>query len=317
MTHTVSGTPYFENRAKEVLGKMIWQVAAFSGVEVLTYCIMSNHFHVLLRVPESVDMSDAELLRRYRILYPKPTQYQTASIALMEQTLAAGGEEALAIRKRLLVRMGDVSEYMKSVKQRFSVWYNRSHQRKGTLWNERFKSVLVEGKGNPLQTMAAYIDLNPVRAGLVSDPKEYRFCGYGEAVAERSLAAKGLRAIWGAYADGSQRGRVSIADALQMHRALIFGKRASDAGLSESEYRKALQILEKEDARLPKSTVLRCRVRYFTDGAILGSQEYVRSFIDVWQNEKGRKYPPKVNRLRGADWQDLACIQGLRRSVFN
>ena len=43
MTHTVSGTPYFEQRSKEVLRKMIWQVAAFSGVEVLTYCIMSNH----------------------------------------------------------------------------------------------------------------------------------------------------------------------------------------------------------------------------------------------------------------------------------
>jgi REP element-mobilizing transposase RayT len=43
MTHTVSGTPYFEQRAKEVLRKMIWQVAAFSGVEVLTYCVMSNH----------------------------------------------------------------------------------------------------------------------------------------------------------------------------------------------------------------------------------------------------------------------------------
>lgn len=111
--------------------------------------------------------------------------------------------------------------------------------------------------------MPAYIDLNPVRAGLVSDPKDYRFCGYAEAVASRLLATKGLRAIWGAYADGSLRGRISIADALQMHRALIFGKRASDTGLSESEYRTALQILEKEDARLPKSTVLRCRVRYF------------------------------------------------------
>ena len=176
----------------------------------------------------------------------------------MEQTLAAGGEEALGIRKRLLVRMGDVSEYMKSVKQRFSVWYNRSHHRKGTFWNMRFKSVLVEGKGNPLQAMAAYIDLNPVRAGLVADPKEYRFCGYEEAVAERALAAKGLRAIWEAYADGSQWGRVSIADALQMHRALIFGKRASDAGLSKFEYRTALQILEKEDARMPKSTLSRC-----------------------------------------------------------
>ena len=51
MSHSVSGTPYFDDRAKEVLRKMIWQVADFSGVEVLTYCVMSNHFHVLVRVP--------------------------------------------------------------------------------------------------------------------------------------------------------------------------------------------------------------------------------------------------------------------------
>jgi putative transposase len=320
MTHAVSGTPYFDDLAKEMLRKMIWQVAAFSGVEVLTYCIMSNHFHVLIRVPESAEISDAELLRRYRVLYPKPTKYQTASISVMEQALAAGGEAAEEIRRKLLARMGDVSEYMKALKQRFSVWYNRSHRRYGTLWTERFKSVLVEGKGNALQTMAAYIDLNPVRAGIVNDPKDYRFCGYAEAVAcapgSGPLAAKGLRVVWRAYADGSARGRLTVAEALQMHRGLIFGKRASDAGLSESERQKALQILQNEDTQLPKSTVLRCRVRYFTDGAILGSQAYVRSFIDSWQVDKGRKYPPKANLLRGADWHGLACIQGLRKSVF-
>ena len=321
MSHTVSGTPYFDDLAREVLRKMIWQVAVFSGVEVLTYCIMSNHFHVLLRVPEGAEVTDAELLRRYRVLYPKPTKYQTASITVMEQELAAGGEAAEVIRRKLLARMGDVSEYMKALKQRFSVWYNRSHRRYGTLWTERFKSVLVEGKGNALQTMAAYIDLNPVRAGLVQDPKDYRFCGYAEAVARSPgsgpLAAKGLRVVWRAYADGSERRGVTVAEALQMHRSLIFGKRAADAGLSEPERRKALQVLQQEDALLPKSTVLRCRVRYFTDGAILGSQAYVRSFIDIWQVEKGRKYPPKANLLRGADWQGLACIQGLRRSVFS
>jgi hypothetical protein len=46
---------------------------------------------------------------------------------------------------------------------------------------ERFKSVLVED-GEALRTMAAYIDLNPVRAGMVKDPKDYRWCGYGEAM---------------------------------------------------------------------------------------------------------------------------------------
>ncbi len=62
--------------------------------------------------------------------------------------------------------------------------------------------------------------------------------------------------------------------------------------------------------------MLRCRVRYFTDGAILGSAEFVRGFTGAWQMERGRKYPPKVNAMRGSDWGDLAVIQGLRRQVF-
>ncbi|WP_233246041.1 transposase [Coraliomargarita sinensis] len=316
MTRTVNGERLFGDREKEILRKMLWQVADFCGVEVLTYCIMSNHFHVLLRVPVVSEIPDKELLRRYNVLYPKPTKYQTASIAVMEKELRDDGEEAEGIRRKLSARMGDVSEYMKAVKQRFSVWYNRSHQRYGTLWAERFKSVLVEGKGNPLQTMAAYIDLNPVRAGIVDDPKDYRFCGYAEAVAGNKLAKEGLAGIWASHADGSARSRSSLAEALQSHRELIFGKRAAEAGLAEVTREKALKVLEKDDAVLPKATVLRCRVRYFTDGAILGSREFVRGFAGVWQMEKGRKHPPKPNLLRGADWQDLATIQGLRKQVF-
>jgi putative transposase len=128
-------------------------------------------------------VSDVELLRRFKVLYPKPTKYQVASFAEIERLLRAGGDEASEVRQKLLARMGDLSEFMKTVKQRFSVWYNGSHQRYGTLWADRFKSVLVEGEGNPLQTMAAYIDLNSVRAGIVDDPKDYRCCSYAEAVA--------------------------------------------------------------------------------------------------------------------------------------
>ena len=146
MTRSVNGELLFEDREKEVLRKMIWQVADFSGVEVLTYCVMSNHFHVLVRVSDGDSVSDAELMRRYRILYPKPTKYQTASIAVFGEGFGWRGREGRGeIRRKLLARMSDVSEFMKAVKQRFSVWYNRSHQRYGTLWAERFKSVLVEG----------------------------------------------------------------------------------------------------------------------------------------------------------------------------
>ena len=316
MTRTVNGEMLFKNRQKEVLRKMLRQVADFSGVEILTYCIMSNHFHVLVRVPEPKKLSDTELMRRYKVLYPEPTKYQTASTAVMEEKLQENDEEAEAIRRKLLARMSDVSEFMKTVKQRFSVWFNRTHRRYGTLWADRFKSVLVEGKGNPLQTMAAYIDLNPVRAGIVEDPKDYRFCGYAEAVIGNKLLRAGLSAVWSSYADGSSRAHASYEEALQMHRELIFGKRAAEAGISEMSREKALRVLEKENAMLPRTTVLRCRVRYFTDGAILGSAEFVRGFTGAWQRERERKYPPKVNSMGGTDWGDLAVIQGLRRQVF-
>jgi putative transposase len=310
MTRTVNGEFLFHDREKEMLRKMLWQVAEFSGVEILTYCVMSNHFHVLLRVPKPMQLSDEELMRRYKVLYPKPTKFQSASTKVMETQLAAGGEEAEAIRQQLLVRMGDVSEFMKTVKQRFSVWYNRNNKRYGTLWAERFKSVLVEGRGNPLQTMAAYIDLNPVRAGLVEDPKDYRFCGYAEAVVGVKEAQAGIVHIWSDY------GAKQIKSALQAHRLLIFGKHASEPGLPEMSRQRALKVLDEEDGQLPKVVMLRCRVRYFTDGAILGSAEFVRGFTGAWQMERGRKHPPKVNRLKGSDWGDIAVIQGLRRKVF-
>ena len=310
MTRTVNGELLFKDREKEILRKMIGQVSDFCGVEVLTYCIMSNHFHVLVRVPDGPAVSDRELMRRYKVLYPKPTKYQEASADIMFAQLKAGGEEAEVIRRKLLARMSDVSEFMKTVKQRFSTWYNKSHQRYGTLWADRFKSVLVEGEGNPLQTMAAYIDLNPVRAGLVEDPKDYRFCGYAEAVAGVVESKKGLIHIW------SDHGAKQVDSALQAHRMLIFGKHASEAGLSDMTRKRALKVLDQEGGHLPKSVMLRCRVRYFTDGAILGSAEYVRGFTATWQRERGRKHPPKVNAMRGGDWGGLAVIQGLRRQVF-
>jgi len=308
MTRVVNGERLFKDREKEMLRKMIWQVADFCGVQVLTYCVMSNHFHVLLRVPDCQKVDDQELMRRYQVLYPKPTKYQADSVKVLTSRLETDSEGAERLRAKLLARMGDVSEYMKAVKQRFSVWFNRNHQRYGTLWADRFKSVLVEGQGNPLQTMAAYIDLNPVRAGLVKDPKDYRFCGYAEAVAGEAEAKRGLVAVWKDF--GAKR----IDSALRAHRSLIFGKHASNAGLSEMTRQQALEVLD-ADGQLPKAAMLRCRVRYFTDGAILGSAEFVRGFIGAWQMEHQRKHPPKVNTMRG-DWDGLAVIHGLRKQVF-
>lgn len=311
MSRTVNGVPLFKHREKEVLRKMIHQISDFSGVEVLTYCLMNNHFHVLVKIPEPSEVSDHELMRRYRVLYPKPTTYQTATARLMEATLQKNDEEAAAIREKLLARMGDVSAFMKTLKQRFSTWFNKTHERYGPLWSDRFKSVLVEGKGNALQTMAAYIDLNPVRAGLVEDPKDYRFCGYAEAVAGRKLAIQSLKFVSAGLYD------ISNEEALQNYRHMLFGM---GSALTEKKAyisrERAIQVLEKEDGRLPTAVLLRCRVRYFSEGAALGSAEFVRVHAERWKRISDRKKAVRPKFIVCSDADALTVMRNVRGQAF-
>ena len=277
-------------------------------MQILTYAIMSNHFHVLVRVPKTKPVSDAELLRRYAILYPKPSKYQSARLDTVKAQLKTNEAEAQAWRNRQLALMGDLSSFMRLVKQRFSIWFNRSHHRYGTLWAERFKSVLVEAKSGVLRTMAAYIDLNPVRSGLVSDPKAYRFCGYAEAVAGSSLARRGLVGL-GIGQTWSQT--------QSAYREILFGKGASVKENRATISPAALKQVIKEKGRLPLATVLRCRIRYFSDGAVLGSQAFVQTQLAFYRSKFGpkpRTAPREIPHI--ADWGDLTTMRGLRKGAF-
>ena len=104
----------------------------------------------------------------------------------------------------------------------------------------------------------------------------------------------GVSAILVMGPDGSLRSNVAIADALQMHRGLIFGQSypISDAGISEMEHRQSFEDFGAAGVRwrIAKSNqrLLRCRVRYFSDGRlILGRSrslhdfDNLRGFVDV------------------------------------
>lgn len=116
---------------------------------------------------------EEKLFRHLRVLYGKAF---VESLSEEFKLLRQRGQESMVQHalEMLKKRFCDVAVFMREMKVRFSRWYNKRHQRKETLWMDRFRSVLVEGKGDPLLTMAAYIDLNPVWAGIVDDPKDCR-----------------------------------------------------------------------------------------------------------------------------------------------
>ena len=301
MSRTTGGDFLFGAEEKEALRKIMWRMANFCGVKLLTYCVMDNHFHMLVRVPsqqaflrrfedrvgEDQGAGEERLLDHLSILYSKSyVQHMREEIAWMrEQGMEADVAKFLQKYKK---RFCDLSLFVKQVKERFSRWYNKKHSRRGTLWMDRFKSVLVEN-GEALQTMAAYIDLNPVRAGLVQDPKDYRWCGYAESVGGSKRARRGLCRVMGKPLD-------SWAENGSWYRCWLMtdGEEVEENKQYQVRTRKGISAskVKKELARggsLPNATRLRSHVKYYTTGLALGSREFVNGLFEANRGKFGPK----------------------------
>ncbi|MCH2156392.1 MAG: transposase [Opitutales bacterium] len=308
VTRTVNGEMLFGGSEKEMMRRMLRRIAEFSGVEVLTYAVMSNHVHVLVRVHEAAKaVSDAELIRRFRLLYPKPTEYQMMTIQVLEQALRENSERGQQMREQLKARMGNVSEFMKTLKQRFSIWFNRTRGRFGTLWCERFKSSVIHDCPEVLQVVGAYIELNPVRAGLVEDPKDYRFCGYAEALAGDAVMRAGVCSLVG---------EACAKNALATYRMVIFGKGAVPKRLGEGWVipEASFDQVMQEQGQLPLAILLRQRIRFLTDGAVIGSSQFVKSYITAWSQRIGDRRRRKPTSCDEAVLSELHSFRNTRKS---
>ena len=300
ISRVVGGQLLLDDGCKEKLVEILGKVAAFCGVEVITYCMMSNHFHVLVRVPARVELSDDELLARMTAFYGK----KGILTALAREGLEKRGKIDRDIRESVMSRIGDVSAFMKDFKQRFSRWYNKRTRRFGTLWAERFTSVLVEDSPAALRTVAAYIDLNPVRAGLVQDPKDYRHCGYAAALVGAASIRRGLMSFlepkeW--------------VNAAAEYRMLLFvtggSANRSDKRMLDPE---AIKAELARGGELGLGQVLRLRIRHLTDGVILGSKEFVDDMFLKYRDRFGAKRRDGARAIHGVPLPGINALRDLR-----
>jgi hypothetical protein len=175
--------------------------------------------------------------------------------------------------------------------------------------------LLVENGEQARAAVAAYIDLNPVRAKIVSDPKDYRWSGYGEACGGGQLARQGIIAVhqsrWmeqpGGWRHAAQRYR-QLLYAAGEERLDARGERVVRPGLPTAEVDRVIET----GGKLTLPQVLRCRVRYFTDGMAIGQKAFVDHVFEANRRFFGPRRRDGARKMRFAEWGGLRVARALR-----
>ena len=129
MSRTALDGFVLEDMEKEYLLKLIKRLSRVYFTEVLGFCIMGNHFHLLVRMHPGEDYDDEEIKQRFKLYYGEDSKREVNDEKMI---------------RNLRDKWSNLSEYVKEIKQGFSRFYNRRHHRKGFFWSEHFKRVVVD-----------------------------------------------------------------------------------------------------------------------------------------------------------------------------
>ena len=241
---------------------------------------MGNHFHLLVKTLPEYKFTDEEIKKRYVGFYGDDRVFTDGLIP------------------PLRVKLSSLSEFVREIKVGFARYYNKRHNRRGYFWSDRFKSVIVD-KGETLVNCLAYIDLNPLRAGIVSRPEDYRWnsLGYHLQTANKDQF---LSTDFGL----NEFNVKSEKERIRRYRRYVY--EAGAVNKPEKGKVKVIndKLLEKERRRgfeLSRSDRFRYRTRYFTDSGIIGSKEFVSTYYQRFKHLFYCKHEKKPKPIKGLE----------------
>ena len=254
----------FQDAEKEEFIRRIHRLSTLFVIEPISYQVMGNHFHMLVHIPAEPPSSE-ETAKRYN------SYYKEGKRNLLKPDDARCRDIALKLR--------DISEYMKALQQPYTRWFNRTRRsrRRGHLWADRFKNTVLEN-GVAGWNCWKYIEMNPVRAYMVSEPSDYRFCSFGRWSAtgthpfEETVKRNLMPVLMGLlHIDDMDGLRTQLKKAFAYHKAV-------DARKTPDEVDTAIAVAAEKEKF---STKLDRRVRYWVDGLVIGSDIFVRNTVAV------------------------------------
>ena len=158
---------------KEWIECRLRELAEIFAVSVGGFSVMDNHLHLLVRLDSVVGdgWSAEDVVRRWFVLYPpRGTDRKALSGEMLEKLRAQRlSDEAWIAKTR--ERLKSLSWFMKCLKEPLSRLVNKAEKCTGAFFEGRFKSIMILDD-EALLSVCAYIDLNPVAAGIAATPEE-------------------------------------------------------------------------------------------------------------------------------------------------
>lgn len=183
-------------------------LSSIFAIEVYAYAVMSNHFHLVVKVnPDAPNRwRDRDIVNRWRSAFGGPRVVKRyAKGELLTEDEFRGLQPLIAEYRK---RLGSLSWFMRALNEPIARLANNEDNVKGRFWEGRFKSQALLTPASVLSAMA-YVDLNPIRAGIAKTPEESHFTSVKErihqavdsAVARQPAHQRELEPITG-YTDG-------------------------------------------------------------------------------------------------------------------
>ena len=292
----------FTDVDKEKAFLMLEDLVEFFLLELISVAWMGNHFHIVCYVP-GVPPPVELAAQRHNAYY---------GVKKMDLNPSFNYEKCADVAGQMV----DLSEFMRFFQQGYTRYINRAHRRRGSLWGDRFKSTVLEGSREALWNGVKYVELNPVRAGIVEDAADYRFCTWGRYQGSGSHPfydnfCKHMRAV----AEQHSGGDLSDEQVISEFRGELARIRAweadQDRKLTVDGKTKAAVAAERA-RRSGDSMVLRYmrRTRYWTDGAIIGSKAFVQE-VGCMFDERERILKKQFSRGVVPEGGELHCLKRL------
>lgn len=173
----------FEHRRQWIVDRIKFLSSVFA-IDVAGYAVMSNHYHVVMHIDRerALGWSVKEVIKRWSQVSSVPmlaARYVSSQDELGDAEVRRVEELALEYRERLY----NLSWFMKSLNEYVARRANSEEGVRGHFWESRYKSqALLDEKA--LIAAMAYVDLNPVRAGIAATPEESKFTSICERIQE-------------------------------------------------------------------------------------------------------------------------------------